>query len=200
MKRKFSYRFVIKSILIAGILALTGCVSIPQSIKGSVPNPADNLKSIQNAPEMYVGQEARLGGKVLSVLNEPKRTRVEIATMVLNKYDAAPELNSPSVGRIYAYINGFVEPSDFNNRYLTVVGKITGEQAGKIGEVPYNYVTMDVTGYQRWSLAQSVMMPPPAGPWGYGYYGSPYYYNHPWGWGYGYPAGPAQVQTYLTED
>ncbi|UBX48509.1 Slp family lipoprotein [Providencia alcalifaciens] len=200
MKIQFSYRSAMKTVLLAGILALAGCVSIPQSIKGSVPNPADNLKSVQNAPEMYIGQEARFGGKVLSVFNEPKKTRIEIAVMTLNKYDAAPELNSPSLGRIYAYINGFVEPSDFQNRYVTVVGNITGEQAGKIGEVPYQYVTMNVTGFQRWSIAQSVMMPPPAGPWGYGYYGSPYYYNHPWGWGYGYPVGPAQVQTYLTED
>ena len=80
------------------------------------------------------------------------------------------------------------------------MGKITGEQQGKVGQVPYKYVTLDVTGFQRWNVAQSVMIPP-SGPWGYGYYGDPYFYNHPWGYGYGYgyPGGPVPVQTYLTE-
>ncbi|QCJ70238.1 hypothetical protein C9446_10450 [Providencia heimbachae] len=198
MKIQLNYRSALKGILVVGALALTGCVSIPASIQGTVKNPTDNLTSVQNAPEMYIGQEARFGGKVLSVYNEPTKTRLEISVMTLNKYDASPELNSASIGRIYAYLNGFLEPNDFTNRYVTVVGKITGEQQGKVGQVPYKYVTVDVTGYQRWNIAQSVLLPP-AGPWGYGYYGDPYYYNHPWGWGYGYPGGPAQVQTYLTE-
>ncbi|MBP6121268.1 MULTISPECIES: Slp family lipoprotein [Providencia] len=198
MKIQLNYRSALKGILVVGALALTGCVSIPASIQGTVKNPTDNLTSVQNAPEMYIGQEARFGGKVLSVYNEPTKTRLEISVMTLNKYDASPELNSASIGRIYAYLNGFLEPNDFTNRYVTVVGKITGEQQGKVGQVPYKYVTVDVTGYQRWNIAQSVLLPP-AGPWGYGYYGDPYYYNHPWGWGYGYPGGPAPVQTYLTE-
>ncbi|MDD9341481.1 MAG: Slp family lipoprotein [Providencia heimbachae] len=198
MKIQLNYRSALKGILVVGALALTGCVSIAASIQGTVKNPTDNLTSVQNAPEMYIGQEARFGGKVLSVYNEPTKTRLEISVMTLNKYDASPELNSASIGRIYAYLNGFLEPNDFTNRYVTVVGKITGEQQGKVGQVPYKYVTVDVTGYQRWNIAQSVLLPP-AGPWGYGYYGDPYYYNHPWGWGYGYPGGPAPVQTYLTE-
>lgn len=203
MKIQLNYRSALKGVLIAGALALSGCVSIPTSIQGTVQNPADNLASIQNAPEMYLGQEARFGGKVISVFNEPTRTRLEISVMALNKYDAAPELNSASIGRIYAYLNGFLEPNDFNNRFVTVVGKITGEYAGKVGQVPYKYVTLNATGYQRWNIAQSVILPP-SGPWGYGYYGDPYYHNNPWGWGYGYPGGyypggPAPVQTYLTE-
>ena len=200
MNIELNCRNALKGLFVASILALTGCVSIPASIQGSVQNPTDNLTSVQNAPEMYIGQEARFGGKVLAVKNETARTRLEIAVMALNKYDAAPELNSPSIGRIYAYLNGFREPSDFTNRYITVVGKITGEQHGKVGQVPYKYVTLDVTGFQRWNVAQSVMLPP-SGPWGYGYYGDPYFYNHPWGYGYGYgyPGGPVPVQTYLTE-
>ncbi|EMF0915925.1 MULTISPECIES: Slp family lipoprotein [Providencia] len=199
---KINSRSTFNAVLFVGILTLTGCVSIPASIQGSSPNPAVNLSSVQNAPEMYIGQEGRFGGKVISVFNQPNKTRLEIAVIPLNKYDAAPELNTASTGRIYAFVNGFLDPADYNGRYITVVGKITGEQPGKIGDIPYKYVTLDVTGYQRWNLAQSVILPP-AGPWGYGYYGNPYYYNYPWGYGYGYgygyPGGVAPVQTYLTE-
>lgn len=198
MNIELNCRTALKGIFVASVLALTGCVSIPSSIEGTVKKPTDNLTSVQNAPEMYIGQEARFGGKVLAVTNEPTKTRLEIAVMALSKYDAAPELNAPSIGRIYAYLNGFREPSDFTNRYVTVVGNITGELQGKIGQVPYKYVTLNVTGFQRWNVAQSVLLPP-SGPWGYGYYGDPYYYNRLWGYGYGYPGGPAQVNTYLTE-
>lgn len=197
---RINCRSALKAVLFVGVLALTGCVSIPSSIQGSSPNPAVSLTSVQNAPEMYIGQEGRFGGKVISVFNEPNKTRLEIAVMPLSKYDAAPELNTASTGRIYAYVNRFLEPADFKGRYVTVVGTITGEQTGKIGEIPYKYITLNATGYQRWNLMQSVVLPPVA-PWGYGYYGDPYYYNHPWGYGYGfgYPGGVAPVQTYLTE-
>lgn len=200
MEIKINYRAAFKIALFAGVLALTGCVSIPASIQGSSKNPVVDLSSVQNAPEMYIGQEGRFGGKVISVFNEPNKTRLEIAVIPLNKFDAAPELDTASIGRIYAYVNRFLDPADFNGRYITVVGKITGEKQGKIGEIAYKYVTLDATGYQRWNIAQSVVLPP-APPWGYGYYGNPYYYDHPWGYGYGYgyPGGIAPVQTYLTE-
>ncbi|EKT62731.1 Slp family lipoprotein [Providencia burhodogranariea] len=198
MEMKINCRSALKAVLFVGVLALTGCVSIPSSIQGGSADPAVSLESVQNAPEMYIGQEGRFGGKVISVFNEPNKTRLEIAVMPLSKYDAAPELNTASTGRIYAYVNRFLEPVDFKGRYVTVVGTISGEQIGKIGEIPYKYITLNVTGYQRWNLTQSVVLPP-AGPWGYGYYNDPYYHNWGYGYGYGYPGGVAPVQTYLTE-
>ncbi|MEI9696693.1 Slp family lipoprotein [Moellerella wisconsensis] len=203
---KLSCRSAMHVALLVGALALSGCVTIPASIKGTSPNPAENLVSVRNAPEMYIGQEGRFGGKVISVFNEPEKTRLEIAVMPLNKYDAAPELNTVSEGRLYAYVNSFLEPTDFTGKYVTVVGTITGEKAGKIGEIPYNYITLAVTGLQRWNVMQRVMFPP-VGPLGYGYYDYPPYYSHfydpqqPWNWepGYGYPVGSAAVATYLAQ-
>nr|WP_314265842.1 Slp family lipoprotein [uncultured Moellerella sp.] len=198
MKMKLSCLGVAKIALLFGAIALSGCVSIPQTIKGNSATPVTNLSSVRNAPEMYIGQEGRFGGKVISVDNEQQKTRLEIAVMQLNPYDAAPEMSSPSVGRIYAYVNGFLEPSDFNGHFVTVVGPITGEKQAKIGAIKYNYITLNVTGFQRWQVAQRVILPP-MDPWGYGYYGYPRYYNQPWGWGPGYNGGPAPIQTYLTE-
>lgn len=101
----------------------------------------------------------------------------------LSKYDAVPILNTPSVGRLYAYIDRFLEPSDFTGHYVTVVGTITGIEAGKIGSVSYQYVKIAVTGYQRWNQMQSIVLPPT----GAGWYGSPWYPNYPhslyyWNW------------------
>jgi outer membrane lipoprotein len=37
--------------------------SVPDAIKGTSPTPQQDLR-VMNAPELYVGQEARFGGKV----------------------------------------------------------------------------------------------------------------------------------------
>lgn len=75
---------VIKGIL-AGTFALmlSGCVTVPDAIKGSSPTPQQDLVRVMSAPQLYVGQEARFGGKVVAVQNQQGKTRLEIATVPL---------------------------------------------------------------------------------------------------------------------
>lgn len=148
-----------------------------------------------SAPQLYVGQEARFGGKVVAVQNQQGKTRLEIATVPLDS-GARPTLGEPSRGRIYADVNGFLDPVDFRGQLVTVVGPITGAVDGKIGNTPYKFMVMQVTGYKRWHLTQQVIMPPqPIDPWFYGGRGWLYGYGG-WGW---YNPGPARVQTVVTE-
>ena len=88
-------------------------------------------------PRLYVGQEARFGGKVVEVLNQ-RKTRLEIATVPLDD-GARPVLGETSRGRIYADVSGFLDPVDFRGQLVTVVGPITGSVAGKIGNTPLVY-------------------------------------------------------------
>ena len=124
---------VIKGIL-AGTFALmlSGCVTVPDAIKGSSPTPQQDLVRVMSAPQLYVGQEARFGGKVVAVQNQQGKTRLEIATVPLDS-GARPTLGEPSRGRIYADVNGFLDPVDFRGQLVTVVGPITGAVDGKIG-------------------------------------------------------------------
>ncbi|WES66521.1 Slp/YeaY family lipoprotein [Superficieibacter sp. HKU1] len=176
-------------------MALSGCVTIPDAIKGSSPTPQQDLVRVMNAPQLYVGQEARFGGKVVGIENQQGKTRLEIATVSLDD-GARPVLGEPSRGRIYADVSGFLDPVDFRNQLVTVVGPITGTAEGKVGNTPYKFMVMQVNGYKRWRVTQQVMLPPqPIDPWFWG--PGP----HPWGWGYGgwYNPGPAQVQSVVTE-
>ncbi|WP_312384041.1 Slp family lipoprotein [Atlantibacter subterraneus] len=177
-----------------GALALSGCVTIPDAIKGSSQMPQQDLAVVMDAPRLYVGQEARFGGKVVSIQNQQGKTRLEIATVPLDS-GARPVLGEPSRGRIFADVNGFLDPVDFRGQLVTVLGTITGAVDGKVGATPYKFMTMDVTGYKRWHITQQVVMPPqPIDPW-FGPYPWRYGYG-PWGW---YNPGPAQVQTIVTE-
>ncbi|MBP2166947.1 outer membrane lipoprotein [Erwinia toletana] len=189
------------SLLLLATVFLSGCVSIPDSVKGTSPVPQQDLLRVMNAPQLYVGQESRFGGKVVKVTNLTGRTRLEIATQPLDS-SARPILGAASVGRIYADINGFIDPVDMNNQMVTVIGPIKGTEKGEIGQAAYNFVVVNVTGYQRWHLTQQVVMPPqPIDPWIW--YGPPrgrhggYWGPGPWGgW---YNNSPGQVQTILTE-
>ncbi|WP_333890791.1 Slp family lipoprotein [Atlantibacter subterraneus] len=177
-----------------GALALSGCVTIPDAIKGSSQMPQQDLAAVMDAPRLYVGQEARFGGKVVSIQNQQGKTRLEIATVPLDS-GARPVLGEPSRGRIFADVNGFLDPVDFRGQLVTALGTITGAVDGKVGATPYKFMTMDVTGYKRWHITQQVVMPPqPIDPW-FGPYPWRYGYG-PWGW---YNPGPAQVQTIVTE-
>ena len=55
-----------------GALALSGCVSVPDAIKGSTATPVQQLTSVQNAQNLFVGAEARFGGTVVNVANEKR--------------------------------------------------------------------------------------------------------------------------------
>src|SRR5471032_385381 len=184
------------------VLLLSGCVTVPDDIRGTTDTPQMNLQVVQGAPQLYAGQEARFGGKVVGITNEKNKTRLEIATMPLDD-GARPILGAASLGRIHAYVNGFVDPVDFKGQLVTVVGPITGVEKGTIGQTSYNFVTVDVNSFKRCHLSQQVVLPPqPIGPWGYGY--GPY--NTRWGRGFGpgwgpgwYNPEPARVETFVTE-
>ncbi|WP_413738711.1 Slp family lipoprotein [Sodalis sp. RH21] len=183
--------------VLAVVLALSGCATVPDAVRGTSPTPQEDLVRVLNAPSLYVGQEARFGGKVVKVTNLSGRTRLEIASVALDE-SARPRLRQVSSGRVVAYVNGFLEPADFNQQWVTVVGPITGTEKGAIGQANYTFVVIRADGYKRWQLTQQVVAPmgPPMSPWGWG--GR---YGRGWGpgfgMGYGYDYGPAQVQTIL---
>ncbi|MBN3172333.1 Slp family lipoprotein [Pectobacterium brasiliense] len=184
-------------IVAATALLLSGCVTVPDAIKGTSPTPQDDLVRVMNAPQIYVGQESRFGGRVVSIRNEANKTRLEIASMPLDS-GAKPLLDMPSEGRFIAYVNRFLEPVDFKDQLVTVVGPIVGTEQGAIGDKPYHYVVIDAQGYKRWNVVQRLMVPPG----GYGPWGWRAGYGYGWGPGWGFDggwSGPARIENVVTE-
>lgn len=182
------------------VLLLSGCVTVPDAIRGTTATPQMDLVAVQSAPQIYVHQEARFGGRVISVTNDKNTTRLEIATQPLDSA-ARPLLAYPSVGRLYAYYNGFLDPVNYKNQLVTVVGPITGSENGMIGQASYRFVTVNINSLKRWREVKEVVSPPqPIGPWGWG---GPY--DPRWGRGFGptwggwYDNTPARVETFVTE-
>ncbi|WP_226570603.1 Slp family lipoprotein [Mangrovibacter yixingensis] len=192
----FSVRRGIYGLGLAACLLLTGCVSVPDAIKGTSPTPQMDLVRVMNAPSLYVGEEARFGGKVIGLQNLDGKTRLEIAVMPLDD-GARPVLGQASIGRIYADVAGFLDPVDYRGHLITVVGPITGTEKGKIGQSQYTWMVMKADGFKRWRVVQQVVSPPDVvDPW---MWGAGYHLRmRPAPWGY-YNYGPARVESVVTE-
>ncbi|HGY3715396.1 TPA: Slp family lipoprotein [Citrobacter gillenii] len=146
-----------KSLMILALtLALSACASIPENIKGNnQPDIQKNFTSVHNQPSLYKGQQARFGGKVINVINTKNDTLLEIAVLPLNNY-AKPQIDARYQGRILASQKGFLDPVNYRNHYVTILGTIQGNEPGFINKIPYNFVKVNLQGIQIWHLTESV--------------------------------------------
>lgn len=141
-------------------LFLSGCSTIPASIKGNnQPGLQKDFLKLKQTPGLYVGQQVRLGGLVINVVNQPQETLLEIAVLPLN-YNAQPEIGAQYQGRILAKSLMFLDPVNFRNHYVTVLGNLTGSRTGRVGNSTYPFVTMNIVGYQVWQEETRIMPAP----------------------------------------
>ena len=72
------------------ILSLSFCLPHVvqfQNIKGNnQPDIQKSFVAVHNQPGLYVGQQARFGGKVINVINGKTDTLLEIAVLPLDSY------------------------------------------------------------------------------------------------------------------
>lgn len=186
------------AMLVSSIFILGGCSSIPKDIKGDNSlNLQKNFGTVHNALSLYKGQEVRFGGTVVNVINKDNETLLELAVLPLDE-NAKPEINKQYEGRVIAKSNNFLDPVNFRNKLVTILGTLTGSKNGTIGKTPYNFVTMNINGYQIWHLSESIQ---PISEWDYGF--GPYWqsgfpndgFGPYWGW---YGTGEGNVITTVT--
>ncbi|MBS0847426.1 Slp family lipoprotein [Citrobacter sp. JGM124] len=177
-----------KASLLTTLLAslfLSGCVTIPQDIKGNTGLlTTANYRSINQDISRFKGQEVRLGGRVLNVVNTRDETLFEIAVLPLDD-SARPLLGSAYQGRIIVKASKFIEPLTLKDHLVTVLGNVVGTTDGKVGQAEYKYLTLSLLGYQVWQIRDSITpvnYPP------YGMYGPGSYWRDGYGWGPGNPA------------
>lgn len=168
-------------IVLLACLALSGCVSIPQEIQGNNTLLAKvSYQDIKQDIPRFNGQEVRLGGKVLHVTNGQNETTFEVAVLPLDA-SARPELGTAVQGRIIVKANKFIEPLTLKDRLITVLGTVDGTTQGKVGEADYQYLTLNLQGYQVWQVRDNLV---PINYTGFGAYGPNPYWRYGWGPGY----------------
>lgn len=149
------------------VALLSGCTTVPSSIKGNgQPDLQKNFVQLEKNPGLYTGQQARLGGLVMNVINQPHETLLEIAVLPLN-INAKPEISAHYQGRLLAKSPAFLDPANFRNHYVTLLGNLTGSRSGRVGSAAYQFITMDIVGYQIWQ-EQTQIIPAPGFDYGIG--------------------------------
>lgn len=161
-------------------LLLSGCVSIPQNIQGNnALLTSANYPVITQDVSRYSGQEVRLGGRVLNVINTQTETSFEVAVLPLDD-NARPELHQAYQGRMIVKANKFIDPLTLKDHLITVLGTVAGTTVGKVGQADYRYLTLNLQGYQVWQVRDNIVpITPPF--YGYGGYNTGPYWQAGWG-------------------
>jgi outer membrane lipoprotein len=164
------------TLLLAALLA-SGCAG-PMSRE--LLKQADQSLTVDKVlarPEGYVNTRVVWGGEILSTSPLEGYTVIEISERPLD-YQKRPKDEELSRGRFMARYKGFLDPSVFKHgKDVTVIGRITGTETGRIGEWEYTYPVVSVEEYYLWG-PEAVYAYPPYPDMYYSYPYSPYW--GPW--------------------
>ena len=70
-----------------------------------------------------------------------------------------PFVENQSDGRFIVYFNGFIDPENLKDRYITVGGVLKGTEQGKIEQADYTYLVIQPDKYRLWRLSTSYYYP-----------------------------------------
>lgn len=159
-----------------GVL-LASCATVPAPLQGQF-TPTTPRQAVSKAD----GQAVRWGGEIIKVEPKSASTCFEILARDLDAR-ARPLPRDPSGGRFIACHQGFQDPEEFKQgREITVVGRVTGVDSGRIGEFDYRYPHVEADAIHLWK-PRHYARTPYYDPWGYGF-------GAGWGWGYNPYWGP----------
>ncbi len=181
---------LMRRVSLLGLLAvLAGCASTTPNPVASAPPGAVSLAEVGADPSAFVGRPVRWGGTLVGVRNRNSSSVLEILSRPLSG-NGLPDIDGQSSGRFLAVIAGFVDPAAHaSGTRVTVIGRVSGSEHGRIGEYDYHYPVVAVDSWRDWGVYREpvpVRDPFCCSPWGY----DPWYWGYPgYGW-WGYPYYP----------
>ncbi len=167
-------------ILLSPVLFISACANIPDQIQ-SESVATLNTQSVRGQIEQYKGQTVRWGGVITQVINNADNTWIELLALNLNSSGRPSSNRENNYGRFIAKLDQFMDPEVYQEgNSFTVIGILTDEIGGKIGEHNYKFPVVSVQGSHLWPK-RSIRYYPPIIP-GYWYYG----YHPYWRFGLSY--------------
>jgi outer membrane lipoprotein len=149
-------RYVRRVVMSVGAVFTVACSTLPTVLVTQDEKVVTHYDQWQERPN-EVGVTVRIGGVIAGVINESDKTRVEVVNVPIDA-NGKPSLDKEPSGRFLAYIDGFVDPVILaKGRFITLLGKSTTAESGKVGGYPYRYPTLNVDGYYLWTEKQRVI-------------------------------------------
>jgi outer membrane lipoprotein len=138
------------SLMLLGLLL--GCASTPDFDTAQVDS-ALTPQAVIAEPELNRGKIVLWGGTILDTRNLKEVTQVEILAYPLSS-SHRPLLDKKPLGRFIMQQQGYLEPTSYaQGRLLTVMGKVTETQSGKVGDSTYTYPVITATQLYLWNQA-----------------------------------------------
>ncbi|MDT8409533.1 MAG: Slp family lipoprotein [Wenzhouxiangellaceae bacterium] len=157
----------VRMIAMASVMAMAGCVSIPEPLEGDYSQAFFPEQATENS----IGARVRWGGTIVETNPQSDRTCVEVLSRELTG-NYQPERSDTEHGRFLACKEQFIDPEVFENgREVTVVGRLESFTAATVGEFVYRYPIVDAESIYLWPESETYAG---RGYYGYGYYGYPY--------------------------
>lgn len=132
------------------IMLLIGCANTPKFDTTGV-DATLTPQSVITETETSVGKTALWGGTILNTQNLEKTTQLEMLAYPLNSSNK-PMLDSKPLGRFIIRHQGYLEAASYETgKLLTVLGKISQNLKGKVGESEYTYPTINAKQLHLWT-------------------------------------------------
>ena len=129
--------------------ALGGCVVAPAFTELPVES-APAVHRVVEAPQQWLDKPVVWGGMILEVRNFERHSEIELLAYPLDDKQR-PMLELADQGRFIALMPGYVEGQNFpQGRFLSLVGRITGDRRGSLRNAPYTWPEVDVDRLHLW--------------------------------------------------
>lgn len=135
--------------LAAALAALGGCAVAP-AFTTLPPAPAPPAHRVAEAPERWIDREVVWGGMIVEVSNFERHSEIEVLAYPLDEKQR-PMLELADQGRFIVLIPGYVEARDLPpGRFISLVGRITGDRRGSLRGQAYVWPEIDVDRLHLW--------------------------------------------------
>lgn len=141
---------IISRIALLGVAgAIAGCATAP-AFTTLPSDPAPSAYAVADAPERWIDRDVVWGGMIVEVRNFERHSEVEMLAYPLDDKQR-PMLELADQGRFIALIPGYVEARDLpQGRFVSVIGRITGDRRGSLRNEAYVWPEVDVDNLHLW--------------------------------------------------
>jgi outer membrane lipoprotein len=161
--------------LIIGTLLITGCSSIPKSLKVPENTTLTNFSQVRENDTNTQGNLARWGGVIAKVVNNSDNTMIEVVHFPL-KSSSRPKQGNETQGRFRVYFSGLLDPVIYKEgKSVTSLGTVSTSEQGKIGEHEYTYPVLKASYIHLWKDIQAIDVRVTRDPFWY----TPSYWHYP---------------------
>jgi outer membrane lipoprotein len=111
---------------------------------------AGTFSTLQGKPDDYLGEVVLFGGKIIETKVNTKYSEITVLQLPLGGGDR-PRLEDQSGGRFLIRSEQLLDPAVYTEgTAITVVGKVIGSEARKVGEYKYDYPVLEPIQIKLW--------------------------------------------------